>query len=514
MSIVGSFLKQAGAWCASFFLWVGRGRSAVGQRPSLVFLIVTGLVAVPANAEFAALAALEASGARVTAAAVDLTNNAVVAQLHADSRLTPASLTKLTIAAAALDAWPADKMFRTQLLGTARVRDGVLEGDLILQGAGDPSLDDHSLWSLAAQLKGAGVTSIRGGLTVNAAPFGVVACETEDRCKAMERSDTAYNAPLAAIGVDFGNWCVNVRPTTLAAPAAIHGCGVMNLPIPVEGSIKTVSEGSRQTFWVERMTRNQSDVLRVGGDIPLNGGQQLYRAMSSPANGVGLLFVEILREIGIRIDGPLTVGAAALPAQAYVLAEIEGLSLREQLGRMLRFSNNYIADVLTLNLAASLAKQPPTELSAASGVLSDFVSRTQRSSKLSSAKSPALILSGSGLTPENRLSANDLVGLLAHQYRDTRHFPAFYGGMVVPRDAPFEFLRTGTPAWLDRVALKTGTMEMPHSVCGIAGYLRKRQGGWIAFAVIVNGGPGLKHVPLFRAMAAARADVEKLLALY
>jgi D-alanyl-D-alanine carboxypeptidase/D-alanyl-D-alanine-endopeptidase (penicillin-binding protein 4) len=477
-------------------------------------LVLSGLVSVPAQAAWGELAALERSGARVTAAAVDLGSNAVLAELHSDSRLTPASLTKLTIAAAALESWPADKVFRTQLLTAAPLKDGELGGDLILQGAGDPSLDDHSLWSLAAQLKGAGVTSIRGHLIVNAAPFGVVACETEDRCKAMQRSDTAYNAPLASIGVDFGNWCISVRPGRLGATAAVRGCGVMNLPVPVEGTIKTVNAGGRQSFWVERVTRAGGDSLRVGGDIPLDRGQELYRAMSNPAHGVGLLFVEILREIGIRIDGPIQVGANAVPEKAEVLAEIEGLSVREQLGRMLRFSNNYIADVLTLNLAASLSKQPPTELSAASGILSDFVTRAQRSARISTSKTPPEIFSGSGLTPENRLSANDLVSLLAHQYRDSRRFPAFYGGLVVPRDAPFQFLRTGSPAWLDRVALKTGTMELPHSVCGIAGYLRKRDGGWIAFAAIVNGGPGMKHVPLFRAMAAARTDLEEILEKY
>jgi D-alanyl-D-alanine carboxypeptidase/D-alanyl-D-alanine-endopeptidase (penicillin-binding protein 4) len=110
------------------------------------------------------------------------------------------------------------------------------------------------------------------------------------------------------------------------------------------------------------------------------------------------------------------------------------------------------------------------------------------------------------------LSANDLVGLLAYQYRDSRRFPAFYGGLTVPRDAPFQFLRTGSPEWLDRVALKTGTMEVPHSVCGVAGYMRKRDNGWIAFAVIVNGGPQMLHVPIARAMSAARADLEEILA--
>jgi D-alanyl-D-alanine carboxypeptidase/D-alanyl-D-alanine-endopeptidase (penicillin-binding protein 4) len=450
----------------------------------------------------------------VSAVAIDLGDLSVIGARNADERLTPASLTKLSLAAASLDTWPADKTFHTRLLSTAAVRDGVLAGDLILQGDGDPSLDDRALWSLVAQLKGAGVTTVRGRLIVNAAPFGAMKCETSDRCKALERSDTAYNAPLSSIGVDFGNWCVSVRPTSLAQPAEIRGCGVRTLPLPIDGTIRTVAEGSRQTFWIERITRDGTDRLHVGGDIPIDRGQELYRSMSDPATGVGMLLAQMLREIGINIDGSVVVQAGIAPAKATELAQSEGLSLGEQLGRMLRFSNNYIADVLTLNLAATLRNEAPTDLASASTILSDFIQRSQRAAKLSSLKTPAPIFSGSGLTPENLISANELASLLAYQYRDTRHFPAFYGGMVVPRDAPFPFLRTGTPDWLDRVALKTGTMETPYSVCGIAGYARKKDGGWMAFAVIVNGGPGMRVVPLFRAMAAARGDMEKILERY
>jgi D-alanyl-D-alanine carboxypeptidase/D-alanyl-D-alanine-endopeptidase (penicillin-binding protein 4) len=476
-----------------------------------LFLLLVSFTSLAARADWAELAGLERDGARVTAAAVDLAEGRVISGLNAESRLTPASLTKLTITAAALDAWPADKSFKTQLLSAGKVNGGELDGDLILQGAGDPSLDDHSLWSLAAQLRGAGITSIRGRLIVNAGPFGLVACETEDRCKALERSDTAYNAPLSSIGVDFGNWCISIRPGAVGSPAAVRGCGVMTLPINVEGSIRTVGAASRQTFWVERVTRAGPDVLRVSGDVPVDRGQELYRSMSNPAHGVGLLLREILREIGIRMEGAVQVSATPFAGKLDILAEFEGLTLREQLGRMLRFSNNYIADVLTLNLAAELSGQPPTQLSAASAVLADFVMRAQRSVQLAKPETPPAIFSGSGLTPENLISANDLVGLLAYQYRDSRRFPAFYGGLTVPRDAPFQFLRTGSPAWLDRVALKTGTMEMPHSVCGIAGYMRKRDSGWIAFAVIVNGGPRSRHVPISRAMSAARADLETIL---
>ena len=85
----------------------------------------------------------------------------------------------------------------------------------------------------------------------------------------------------------------------------------------------------------------------------------------------------------------------------------------------------------------------------------------------------------------------------------------------MPRQSPFIFLRNGSAGWQDRIALKTGTMDDPHSVCGMAGFLRKKDGGWITFAVIVNGGTTqMKHVPLYKALEAIRADIEQLLVRY
>jgi D-alanyl-D-alanine carboxypeptidase/D-alanyl-D-alanine-endopeptidase (penicillin-binding protein 4) len=461
------------------------------------------------RAPWPALAQLARSGAQVSAAAVDLDNKHVLDELHADTHLTPASLTKLVTAAAALNRWPPDKVFHTRLLTSGTIVAGELRGDLVLLGAGDASLDDQAFWSLAAQLRGAGVTRVRGRLVVIPAPFGAVGCETQDRCDALQHSDRAYNAPLGALGVDFGNWCLLVRPGLPGAVAALQGCGVNQLPIAVEGGIRTVAASAPQTFWVERLTDGKGDHLRVGGDIPSGPAQQLYRAMSDPVLGAGLLLKEMLHELGVSMTGEVVSAVEAPPATARMLADVQGLPLGEQLGRMLRYSNNYIADVLTLDLAAEVAGTSPAQLSTAATVLSDFLAGLE-----TPAGPTALLHSGSGLTPENLLSANDLVAVLAHAYRETRRFPTFYAGLMVPRDAPFGFLREGKDAWLDRVALKTGSMDAPHSVLGVAGYLRKRDGGWIAFAAIVNGGPDRAHIPLREALQAARSDVEDLLARY
>jgi D-alanyl-D-alanine carboxypeptidase/D-alanyl-D-alanine-endopeptidase (penicillin-binding protein 4) len=483
--------------------------------PAKSALLTIILVCLPdaVRADWKSLTALEHEGARVSASALDLDKGEVIAQLNPNTRLTPASLTKLVTAAATLQQWPADRMFRTTLLADGEIRDGTLSGELILRSAGDPSLDDHSLWALAAQLKGFDITSVTGGLTISLSPFGPIACGTKDRCEAQHLSDRSYNAPIAALGIDFGNWCLIVRPTQVGAKATVRGCAVAHLPIRMIGDVNTLPAGSRTTLWVERSSGDGGDALRLGGGVPIGGEERVWRAMSDSAQGVGVLLVEALRELGIAINGPVRVTERPPPDSARELAATEGLTLREQLGRMLRFSNNYIADVLTMDLAASTASSAPTDLGSAAQTLMRFMSALP-SSKSIAGQEPLQLLSGSGLTVENRLSAADLTAVLSYQYHNSGHFPSFYGSLTVPREAPFDFMRKGNDAWLDRVVLKTGTLNDPVSVCGVAGYLRKKQGGWIAFAAIANGSQSHAHIPLDSAMRAIQADVEDLLSGY
>ena len=173
-----------------------------------------------------------------------------------------------------------------------------------------------------------------------------------------------------------------------------------------------------------------------------------------------------------------------------------------------------IVGVFARRGAAERTPEPVTTLADASHALSDLVVRARLSSGYPAPRNDAdwpRMLSGSGLTPENRLSAQDLVAVLRHQYRSTQTFPVFYGGLVVPGQAPNSYMRIGNDAWQDRVALKTGTLSEPYSVFGTAGYLRKQNGGWIAFAAIVNGASPRKSVPMRESLAAIRKDVETLL---
>ncbi len=486
-------------------------RTANRRITALLGLVCASFVA-PVRADWQALAALQQSGARISAQAVDLDDNSTIQRLHADKRLTPASLTKLVVAAAALDVWSANQMFRTRLLASSAPQGAVIPGDLILEGAADPSLTGADLWSFASQLKALGISHVAGGIRLRSAPFPSVLCETRDRCEAETSSDTAYNTLLSSIGVDYGTWCLDIRARVVGETAAVNGCTVTQLPVEVAGSVATTVATEEAAVWAERRTGPDGvDRIHIGGRMPAGTTQRFYRSMSNPALATGALLKATLQEIGIAVTGDVAMLDAALPNDAVEVAAVEGLALKEQLGRMLRFSNNYIADVLTLSMATKRQAQPPTTLAQAGDVLTQFLIRPVPAKKRPDNGAPVLH-SGSGLTPENLLSANDLVEMLAREYRNTRNFGAFYGGLVVPRQAPYQFLRNGSARWQDRVALKTGTMSDPHSVCGVAGYLRKSNGGWIAFAVIINGGlTSNKRIPLYKSMEAVQRDVDRLL---
>jgi D-alanyl-D-alanine carboxypeptidase/D-alanyl-D-alanine-endopeptidase (penicillin-binding protein 4) len=475
------------------------------QRLLLSSLLLVASVAQAAD--FEQLTRLAAQGARTTALVWDLDADRALAQVTPANRLIPASLSKIVIAAAALQTWPPDHSFATELRVVELPAGGVLSGDLILRGSGDSTLDETTLWALAAQLRSQGITRVRGRVLVERAPFGELSCDTVDRCAALRRSTRAYNAAPSAIGVNYGSWCIAVRAPAGATRATVGGCATGQLPIALNGSVQIAARGP--ALVIDRSTDAQGDAIRVGGSIAPGEERLVHRAMSDPAAGAGLILRSILMQTGVTVDGGVETIVQSTAGAQRVLAKVDGLLLQEQVSRMMRWSNNYIADVLTMNVALARTGQAPVSLAQASGHLLQFVPHTITDTD----KGPVLE-SGSGLTTGNRLSAKDLVNVLVAQYRDTRRFPAFLGSFVVPGDAAFEYLQSGNPDWQYRVALKTGTLTDPYAVYGLAGYLRKKTGGWMAFAIIVNGTAQQSQIPRERALGAARADLEALLAKY
>jgi serine-type D-Ala-D-Ala carboxypeptidase/endopeptidase (penicillin-binding protein 4) len=453
-------------------------------------------------------------GARISALVFDLDNDEVLTSLNARKRVSPASLTKLVLASAALETWSGDHQFSTQVQGTPPDATGVISGDLWISGEGDPSFEHRDLWLLAARLKQAGVRLIDGDIVASYAPFGMLPCETKDRCDAAQGSHTAYDAPLSALGVDYGTWCIDVLPQQPGHAATLAHCAAIDVPIPLQGAVASRASDRPNGLWLDRRSIGGEDRLVMGGEISREA--RLYRSMGDPALGTAQLLRQALNELGVGVTGSVHASESAAPEHLVPLARHEGTPLRHQVTSLLRYSNNYISDMLTLGLALQRTPEPVTSLAGASQILVDRIYRARRAVGLPEDRvdqQPVVLLSGSGLTPENRVSAEDLVALLRDEYRNTRRFPLFYAGLVVPGEAPSRSLRRGGDAWRERVMLKTGTLSEPTTVFGTAGYLRKRDGGWMAFAVMVNGAPR-KGIPMAVSLQAIRRDIERLLAAH
>lgn len=477
--------------------------------PCLPALLLLLLSVLPAAAQQAALPALEAMDADVTALVVRFDEQGRaqrIAALNPDRPLVPASVSKLFVAADALRVYGAGHSFSTSLHATGPVANGVLQGDLVFAGSGDPALTHRDLGSIADMLRAGGLVRIAGNLRINLQRFGRVACEIRDRCDGLQRSAHSYDAQLAAAMVDYGTVAVMVTPAARAGePAQV---AMLPFPIPaVRIEAAVTSQGDRLALDAGRHTAGGIDTIRVGGSIPAGAEPFLFhRAVSDPALVLGQLLQGYLARAGIALDGRVLVEEGPLPAGARRLLAYDGQRLGLVLADMLRFSNNAIADVLTLDLAAELMPGQRPGLAAASARLGETVLGP------GDGQDPQL-LSGSGLSPESRVSAAAITALLHGMYLDAGNFPDFNAGLEVPISAHGRTIRRGSEEWRTRIAGKTGWLSEPRSVFGFAGYWRTRDGGFGAFAVLVN---SRKGKPFGRAQAfdAVRADLSAILQQY
>ncbi|HET9469519.1 MAG TPA: D-alanyl-D-alanine carboxypeptidase, partial [Usitatibacter sp.] len=113
----------------------------------------------------------------------------------------PASVMKLVTSYAALDLLGPAFTFRTDVLLAGELHDGVLAGDLVLRGGGDPKLTTERMWRMAHRLRARGLREIRGDVVVDRRYFAPPAAEPRAFDEEPRR---AYNVAPDAFLVNFG----------------------------------------------------------------------------------------------------------------------------------------------------------------------------------------------------------------------------------------------------------------------------------------------------------------------
>ncbi|MFA7431406.1 MAG: D-alanyl-D-alanine carboxypeptidase, partial [Rhodospirillaceae bacterium] len=134
---------------------------------------------------------------------LDVKDGTVLAQKNAERPFIPASVLKMPTALAVLDTLGAEHRFTTRVMHTGSVSNGVLEGDIVLVGGGDPMLDTPALEGMAKALAAAGVTRVTGRFL-----YDDSAVLHRDAIEARQPADASYNPGLAGLSLDFNRFKV------------------------------------------------------------------------------------------------------------------------------------------------------------------------------------------------------------------------------------------------------------------------------------------------------------------
>lgn len=126
--------------------------------------------------DFALSAPVDSAHAAVVV--IDLATGRRVAELHPDSLMVPASVMKAVTIGALLEKTGIDFRYKTTLSATGNIRDGVIEGNLLITGGGDPSLNSSAepkcadfISECVDALKSRGITRITGDIEVDQSIF-------------------------------------------------------------------------------------------------------------------------------------------------------------------------------------------------------------------------------------------------------------------------------------------------------------------------------------------------------
>lgn len=166
---------------------------------STAFAVLLGCVPITARAQ-AASTPPTLRGARIGFYAVDLASGVTITDRNADADFLPASTLKLIAGSMALDTLPSSFTFITRMYYSGNIRqDGVLNGNIYVQGGGDPTFDDAALRDAAAAIAAAGIRRIAGFIALDSSRYSGPRYPPG---WSIDDLPYDYNAPITALSLD------------------------------------------------------------------------------------------------------------------------------------------------------------------------------------------------------------------------------------------------------------------------------------------------------------------------
>jgi serine-type D-Ala-D-Ala carboxypeptidase/endopeptidase (penicillin-binding protein 4) len=399
---------------------------------------------------------------------------------NAGKLFVPASNTKLVTGAVALAQLGKDYRYTTRVLGRAP-RQGVITGDLVVVGRGDPSVSDSlsgdamaPLRALADSLRARGVTRVSGRLLSGANTFPG---DTLGAGWAWDDLNAGYAAPVDELVFNEGFARVIVHGGARAgAPVRVRTAPATTVPRLGRVDVQTVQnccmERSRVTARYD--LRGDQPRLLLGGTVRSNDSVVVNVALRHPNAAFLEAFAEALRERGITVAGGVVTDSIADTTGLATLATHRSPPLPAILAAFQKPSQNQIGEVLLRTLGLER-----TGVGTADSGLA-VVRRQLVSWGIDS--SMAVLRDGSGLSRHNFLAPEAIVRLL-HTMQGREDFDAWFQSLPIGGvDGTIRERTRGTLAAAN-VRAKTGTLDRVRS---LSGYVTTADGRVLLFSMLAN----------------------------
>jgi D-alanyl-D-alanine carboxypeptidase/D-alanyl-D-alanine-endopeptidase (penicillin-binding protein 4) len=422
------------------------------------------------------LSAPETRNARWGVLIVDPDRGDTLYSRDAGKLFVPASNQKILTSSLALELLGPTYQWSTPILASGAIKDGVLDGDLLVEGRGDPSVTDSvagdamlPLYAIADSLVARGIRSIRGRVLPfrDAFPDATIgfgwAYDDLDEVYGASIDELFFNDGFAELHVKAGSLpgdsvTVRVRPATtfprirVKAVTALRGTG----------------RDSVAQLIAAKDTMRGDFVLT--GTIPAGDSANLAVTFRDSREAYVAAMAEALRGRGIAImDSVLPVDSAGDTLFVYKSAPLSRV-----LAAFLKPSQNQLGEMLLKSVA--LAKADTGTARVGRRLMSEHLRA------LGVEADGFIAWDGSGLSRRDMITPETVVRVLSAM-RKSPNFQVYYDAFPIAGvDGTLRTRMRGTTAEAN-VRGKTGTLGQVRS---LSGYVTTRGGGQLVFSVLAN----------------------------
>jgi D-alanyl-D-alanine carboxypeptidase/D-alanyl-D-alanine-endopeptidase (penicillin-binding protein 4) len=393
----------------------------------------------------------------------------VIASLNPDATRTPASVIKVLSTYAAILKLGFDYRWPTKFYTTGTLKNGVLKGDLLVKGFGDPTLHDKDLEKMVSSIRAKGIRRITGNIIIDRSYFKV---GNKDNSGFDKNIYSAYNAMPDAM-------MFNERISTVCVTPNKRDVHKKN----ADGSYKVINQlqyvnqpcQGRYSWPGVRIDKSEvtPTVILKGSISQKCGTRNICNVLTKPYKSFYYALKNRLGQVGVKVDGTLRV--QQIPKNAKELFTYYSDTLETIISQTAKASNNLYARHILLYLGAKVYGAPATLQKGR-----DAVAKILRS-KGALGYGTLMIDNGCGLSRIAKLTAANLADVYDSAYdRYGERWMKTLSIAGVDGTIKRRFKNTVVEkhAWM-----KTGTVR---NVKNIGGYVKNKAGKLYTVVIMVN----------------------------